>query len=196
MNKVIQSVIYTAIIFGISGCQILGGSHQVYINLGNPTQYLFNADQVKVNTAIAKLTTGSGAINGTFLIPHVMRLYKTFDNQIRIVVYPCYSSSYWSGPQETDVEWPEAGRIGQIEADFIVTIVPQGQQTLVTVEVKEFVQQIGRKYALFPDFHKTGIRENVKSDTYFEYTYLRRLGEELGETNMPVLKCAVISTNS
>ena len=188
-----QPLMYATLLFGMSGCQIIGSPHQTYKNLNNPTNYVFDADQIKVNAVVEKLTSGDDKLDGIFLIPHVMRLYKASDCQIRIVVYPCYSSSYWVGPEETDVEWPEAGRIGQIEADFVVNVMPKGQQTLVAVEVKDFVQETGRTYGIFPHFHKTGIRKNVKSDTYFEYVFLRKLGEQLGETNMPALKSAVIS---
>jgi hypothetical protein len=50
-----------------------------------------------------------------------------------------------------------------------------------------FTQEVGRHYTLFPDFHKTGTRVDVKSDTYFEYSFLRRIGKLVGEKDMPPL---------
>ena len=123
---------------------------------------------------------------------------NTVTGGTEISVGPVYAVNYWTGKQETEKEAypPEAGKIGEIEATFIVKISPQGTQTLVTIELERFVQQVGRHYTLANHFHKTATLENVKSDTYFEYVFLKKLGELLGEPNMPEIKAPLQQNGS
>lgn len=164
----------------------LAENHQHYENLHNPTNYLFNVSKEKVieifRDSRRRLAPPPEPLHGSFCEDTG---FFEFD------LMNFYTTRYWTGRQETDeeVDPPEAGRIGTIQADFEVHVVSTSEnQTLVSVAAKNFKQQVGRRYKIFPHFHKGPVFKDVKSDTYFEYVFLLRLGELLGEKDMPPLK--------
>lgn len=152
-----------------------------YQNLENPTRYIYRADAKRVEEVLGSLRHAT-----------VGRLYvfRTEPEGYRLSAGPYYSPRYWRGRQEQEgeVSPSSAGKIGEIDAWFFIRLTPQGEQTLVSIEVDKFEQQIGRTYAIFPHFRKVPRLVKVKSDTYFEYYFLRKLGEMLGEKDMPPLK--------
>jgi hypothetical protein len=171
-------------LIGVTGCS---ANSQRYENLHNPTEYLFSASKERVMEILRdrdrRLTPPPEPLHGAFDTSGDAYYHFSFDE--------VYTNRYWTARRETkhEVEPPEAGRIGIIDGDFNVRMIPKGEdQTLVTVTVVHFRQQVGRHYAIFPHFHKTGTRADVKSDTYYEYLFLLKLGELLGEKNMPPLK--------
>jgi hypothetical protein len=163
-------------------CQRLAAAPQRFENLENPTEYVF---AVPLDRIVKLLETrhgpnswgplGAGFNRGTY----------------QMGVYDYYTKRYWTGKQERkeDVNPPEAGQIGTISATFEVQLAAKDDQhTAVSVSVKTFEQQVGRRYRMFPHFQKGPVLTKVKSDTYFEYLFLTMLGELLGEKNMPPLK--------
>jgi hypothetical protein len=152
-----------------------------YENLHNPTAYTFTAPSSKI-IAILKERHGPeswGPIGAGF-----------YEGVYGLGIDDYYTRHYWTGRQEErgEVDPPEAGRIGTITATFAVQIVAKSEnRTLVSVTVETFRQQVGRRYTMFPHFHKRPVYADVKSDTYFEYLFLHQLGELLGEKNMPVI---------
>jgi len=130
--------IISLVLFVASGCSIASAGAQRYKNLGNPTGYLFSAAASRVHEMIDHMEQKS--IDG---LEFVYR--NTVTGGTEISVGPVYAVNYWTGKQETEKEAypPEAGKIGEIEATFIVKISPQGTQTLVTIELERFVQQWG-----------------------------------------------------
>jgi hypothetical protein len=160
---------------------------RTYQNLGNPTQYTFHAPKVRVlelfKNSKRRLAPPPEPLHGAYIEREdYVFSFGTFDQ---------YTSRYWTGKREKDedISPPEAGRIGTIEADFNVKVASiSPNETLVTVVVESFQQQVGRRYQLFPHMQKVGRMVSVKSDTYYEYLFLLRLGELLGETGMPPIK--------
>jgi hypothetical protein len=174
-------IIFAALMITVR-CYGVPLKHQRYENLGNPAEYLFNATPEQIRSALERRPKHYfSPLDGGFLN----------NEEYSLGVYEYYTRRYWTGYQETDedVDPPEAGKIGQITATFVVHFVPKSEnQTLVSVAVSEFTQQVGRRYVLRPHFHKTHKSVTVKSDTYFEYLFLLKLGELLGEKNMPPIK--------
>jgi hypothetical protein len=158
-----------------------------YRNLGNPVEYCFHFSQSKVIEVLKdpqrQLTPPPEPLHGSFRERNgYVFSFGTFDQ---------YTKRYWNGKREREDEIspPEAGRIGTIEADFTVRVASRAlNETVVSVDVKSFQQQVGRRYQLFPHMQKVGRMVSVKSDTYYEYLFLLRLGELLGETGMPPIK--------
>jgi hypothetical protein len=158
-----------------------------FTDLANPTEYTFHTESAKV-IDILKVCGKRAAplpepLSGGFRERDGF-LYK-------FGLFDQYTNRYWAGKRERDedISPPEAGRIGTIEADFKVKVSSKGlNETLVTVVVASFQQQVGRRYQLFPHMQKVGRMVSVKSDTYYEYLFLLRLGELLGETGMPPIK--------
>ena len=160
---------------------------QRYENLHNSTEFLFSSSESDVIRVLKdpdrKLAPPPEPLHGSYR--------PTADYVYGFGFMNWYTRRYWTGRREKDedVDPPEAGRIGTIDGDFEVQVIPvKGDHTLVRVVVKTFQQQIGRRYAIFPHFHKTHVSVDVKSDTYFEYLFLLRLGELLGEKGMPPIK--------
>lgn len=151
--------------------------------LGNPTEYLFSKPRSEV-LAILRSVKGPGnwgPLAGAYIPDEDLFSFGVSD---------FYSKRYWVGPQEQreDVDPPEAGRIGTIQNRFEARLISRDDRTLVVVKVVYFEQQTGRRYKIFPHFHKGPVFADVKSDTYFEYLFLFKLGELLGEKGMPPLK--------
>jgi hypothetical protein len=152
-----------------------------YENLHNPTAYTFTAPRSKI---IAILQERHGPESWG-------PMGAGFDGAwYGLGIYSYYTRRYWTGRQEErrEVDPPEAGCIGTITATFGVQITAKSEdRTLVAVTVETFKQQVGRRYTMFPHFHKRPVYAEVKSDTYFEYLFLHQLGELLGEKNMPAI---------
>lgn len=175
---------FPIVAFFLAALPVGASSSQHYENLRNPTEYIFSASSAKILEILRKVhgSESWGPLAGAFFEE---------ENVYKMNVFNFYTTRYWTGRQETDEEAhpSEAGRIGTIQADFEVHLVfKSASQTLVSVTVKNFEQQVGRRYRIFPHFHKGPVFEDVKSDTYFEYLFLLRLGELLGEKNMPPIK--------
>ena len=174
-------IVFGVILLGISPPDLLAND-QRYENLHNPVEYVFNNSEAKITEALHHMhgPDESGRFYGAYV-----------DGVYGFGFHNFYTTRYWSGRQEKDEEVvpSEAGRIGTIQADFEVRVVSKtANQTLVSVIGTQFEQQVGRRYRLFPHFHKGPVYENVKSDTYFEYLFLLKLGELLGEKNMLPIK--------
>lgn len=167
-----------------SGCMNI---HQRYENLKNPTEYLFNSTEATVMETLRD--------SKRLIAPPPEPLHGAFWSKGDVVysfgVYDHYTKRYWTGKveKEDEVDPPEAGRIGTIQARFEVRVMAKAaNQTLVSIASKNFEQIVARRYSVFPHFHKGPVFVDVKSDTYFEYLFLLKLGELLGETNMPPIK--------
>jgi len=165
-------------------CHAGAASHQRYANLTNPTQYLFSVPKAKIVEMLREIhgPKSWGPLSGAYFEDKAI---------YGMDVYDFYTKRYWTGREEKreDVDPPEAGRIGTIQADFEVHLLSKDDnQTLVSVSVKSFTQQVGRRYKIFPHFTKAPVDIDVKSDTYFEYLFLIKLGELLGEKDMPPIK--------
>lgn len=180
MSKIIQNCIILYLLLLFAGCGTLTSAHLTYKNLENRTSYVYNTERMVVLEAINKL-------DGEFLTESIY-LYVLADGKIGIVMRPHYSNNYWNGVREEDVEYPEAGKIGQIQGEFEIKITESGGRTAVEVSVVKLVQEIGRENVIFPDFKTVGVYKKVPSDTYCEYLFLHKLGELLGEKNMPEVK--------
>jgi hypothetical protein len=162
----------------------LAANPQRYQNLGNPTQFVFSAPYAEV-LAVLRKERGPrswGPLAGS---------YYEDERAYGFGVFDYYTKRYWAGRQEkrAEVDPPEAGRIGTIQNHFLAHVIAKGDtHTLVSVTVESFEQQVGRRYKIFPHFKKVGVFVDVKSDTYFEYLFLFKLGQLLGEEDMPPLK--------
>lgn len=160
------------------------GSDRFYQDLGNPTEYTFSA-------SVAEIVEVLRDIQGAGSWGPMAGAYYEDEGTYGFGVYDFYTIRYWTGHRETDeeVDPPEAGRIGTIDCHFTAHFIPQGEmETLVRISVDSFEQQTGRRYRIFPHFQKVPVMKEVKSDTYFEYLFLSKLGELLGEENMPVIR--------
>jgi hypothetical protein len=158
--------------------------NQRYKNLGNPTEYVFSKPLGEVLSVLRKVhgPESWGPLAGSYYEDQGVYGFGLFD---------FYTKRYWGGREEKreEVDPPESGRVGTIQNHFIAHLVPKGDnQTLVRVAVESFEQQVGRRYKIFPHFQKVPVFVDVKSDTYFEYLFLRKLGELLGEKDMPPIK--------
>lgn len=176
-------LVILGVIFGALWAQ--GRYHQRYENLQNPTEFLFHASQAQILAILqnekAPLAPPPEPLRGAFM-PEGTYMFSVYDH---------YTRRYWSGRQEErgEVDPPEAGRNGTVMANFEVHLAKHGDSlTMVSVKVRNFRQQIGRRYHFFPHLHKGPVIVPVSSDTYFEYAFLRRLGDLLGEKEMPSLK--------
>jgi hypothetical protein len=187
---------FLIVVILISDCPAIAGSHQRYENLGNPTEYNFNSSKAKIIRALRDsrrvLAPPPEPLHGSFVEEgEIGKKLGGKDVFYGFCINSLYTTRYWTGRQERndEVSPPEAGRIGTIQANFYVHLISKdATHTLGSVTVDSFEQQVGRAYRIYPHFHKGPVYQNVKSDTYFEYLFLRRLGELLGEKNMPPLK--------
>jgi hypothetical protein len=157
--------------------------HRRFEPLGNPTEYLYSRSVEDVVTQLREIQGPNswGPLSGVFVEK---------DQVYRLGVFDHYSSRYWTGPKERseDVDPPEAGRIGTVQARFVAQVVPSGKQhAMVTVRVETFEQQVGRRFKVFPHFRKVPVFRPITSDSYFEYLFLSKLGELLGEKDMPMI---------
>jgi hypothetical protein len=163
-------------------CLVCSGlaSERSYQNLGNPTAYVFSASREKV-LGILRAVRGPnswGPLAGSYYEEEGVYGFGLFD---------IYTERYWNGRIERreDIDPPEAGRIGTIQVHFRAQLISKGpDQTLVSVTVDSFEQQVDRHYRIFPHFQKVPKFVKVKSDTYYEYFFLRKLGDLLGEKGM------------
>ncbi|MEO6004464.1 MAG: hypothetical protein ABIZ04_20585 [Opitutus sp.] len=163
-----------------------GNVHQRYNNLHNPTEYVYDTPLARVMDVLRDpkrvLAPPPEPLHGVMVKRGTVVYSFGLSNH--------YTKRYWAGKEERseEVDPPEAGRIGTIDADFDVRVSSKDDSTtVVSVSVEDFSQQVGRRYKIFPHFHKSHVSVNVKSDTYYEYLFLLRLGELLGEKNMPAI---------
>ena len=166
----------------LAGMLIAGERRQQ--DYGNPTEYIFAVPLVEVEGVLRKVRGPNswGPLAGSYYEESGTYGFGTSDY---------YTKRYWMGRQEKpeDVSPPEAGRIGTIQCHFTVRLMPKSEkQTLVIVTVDSFEQQVGRRYRIIPHFRKEPIFAKVRTDTYYEYLFLTKLGELLGEKNMPPIK--------
>lgn len=152
-------------------------SHQKYTNLGNPTSYTFHRDYKAVTSKIDYLK----GIN----IDDYLSIGNR-DGKYYIYIAEHSSTYYWDGPDEIG-DPPESGTLGQITGFFDIVIQDKGTETNVEVKKRELKQIVGRHYS-FPEMNKVPTWKNIKSNSFFEYLFLHRLGQELGEDGMPPLK--------
>lgn len=173
--------VFVALSVGVSGYG-LAFLHTRYENLGNPTVYVFSVPVGRIKEALKVYEKMDTA-------PLRASFYSENEFGFSIPV-EYYTKRYWTGPREKDgdVDPPEAGKIGTLQAGFNVRIFPEGDKCRLKVEVRRFELQVGRHYVIYPHFHKTGKDMKVKSDTYFEYLFLAKVGELVGEKGMPPLK--------
>lgn len=164
--------------------KILLANQQRFENLHNPTEYIFAASKAKVletlRDAKRQLTPPPAPLEGSF------RAGASSEAVYHFGFMGVYTRRYWTGRREKkeEVVPPEMGRIGTITGDFDVYVISKDKEhTLVKVTVVRFRQQVGRLF-----FLDKPMRDDVKSDTYYEYLFLLRLGELLGEKNMPQIK--------
>lgn len=176
----IKSLIMLYCLMLLTGCGTMAAFHCKYRNLNNPTSYSFHSEEGRVLKVIK-------GMDG-YRLTSEANVYALQEWGIGIMILPHYSSDYWNGVHEEDVEYPEAGKIGQIQGKYEIKVTKNGDQTLVTVDAAKLFQQTGRKNVIFPDFKTVGVFKKVPSDTYYEYLFLHKLGELLGETGMPEIK--------
>lgn len=161
----------------------VGKSGQRYRNLGNPTSYEYTASEERIVELLMKIQGPEswGPLAGS---------YDKDKKVYGFGVSDYYTKRYWVGrtESESEIDPPEAGRIGTIQNHFLAHVEAIGKKTLVRIEVEYFEQQVGRKFRIFPHVQKVPVFVEVNSDTYFEYLFLFQLGQRLGETNMPVIK--------
>jgi hypothetical protein len=153
-------------------------------SLSNPTEYVFSSSSDKVRAVLRPVggPESWGPMAGSYAEEKGSYHFGFFD---------LYTQRYWKGriEKKEDVDPSEAGRIGTIQGDFTAQITAiDADHTRVSIHVDNFEQQVGRRYRITPHFHKGPVFEVVKSDTYFEYLFLSKLGGLLGEKNMPPLK--------
>jgi hypothetical protein len=162
----------------------LTANDRVYKNYSNPTEYVFSVPVEKVVTLLRGIhgPRSWGPLAGSYFEEKGIYGFGVFDY---------YTTRYWVGRQERheEIDPPEAGRVGTIQCDFTARITAKGEShTVVTVIPESFEQQVGRRFKIFPHFQKVPIFEKVKSDTYFEYLFLTKLGALLGEKDMPPIR--------
>lgn len=179
-----QNKSFIALFLLLFQCSALGADVRRYINLNNPTEYLFSFSNEKILQIMREVhgPKSWGPLAGSYYEERGVYEFGVFN---------FYTQRYWSGRLERseDINPPEAGRIGTIQNNFIAHIIPKGEnRTLISITVESFEQQVSRRYRVFPHFQKVPVFVDVKSDTYFEYLFLLKLGEMLGEKNMPLIK--------
>jgi hypothetical protein len=163
---------------------VLAANDRVYRNYSNPTEYVFSVPIEEVVTLLRGIhgPRSWGPLAGSYFEDKGTYGFGVFDY---------YTTRYWVGRQERhdEIEPPEAGRIGTIQCDFTARITARDEShTLIRVTPDTFEQQVGRRFRIFPHFQKAPVLEKVKSDTYFEYLFLTKLGALLGEKDMPPIR--------
>jgi hypothetical protein len=154
-----------------------------YENLGNPTDYVFHASVDKIKSATTLLTS-------SHIIPN-LNFGTNMDGDLVFGPIPSYyTKRYWTGPRQNGgiESEPEDGWIGVLSAGFEVKMIPAGEKCRVQVVPSYFRLQVGHSHTIFPHFMKIPKFKTVKSDTFFEYLFLQKLGELVGEKDMPPLK--------
>lgn len=164
----------------IVGCGTFNSKCFVHKNLNNPTSYVYSKHIQEVRKAVDDMLFRQLDDSG--------KVTSWADGSLHVFVQDLYSKDYWTCEPDAGTDFPASGKIGQVTGHFGITIEPLGEKTRVRVDVEELRQQIGRRTVIFPDYKTIPVEKSVPSDTYYEYLFLHKLGEKLGETDMPGLR--------